>query len=202
MKLNTNNKAKRIFIPFCLGLTFLAVTVINIVSPSTNFNLIPVITKQGLKSDSAFVISLPLIKQYELATVKGEAVMVMKKNSLLNFIAPKSELVIDNLYALAGILICLIFCINFWNYDERKPFTVKLYNTIQWIQGILFLTWILNSVRHLIVRKSILEITNNEYSIENFPFTKPEFWLFVLITALAKIIKKGIQIQKEQELTV
>lgn len=196
------NAARRLFLPIGLLLIFFSSIIINIASPSTNFNLIPVIKKTGLKSDSAFLSSLPIIQEYDKVTVYGEAVIRMKKNSLINFIAPKTELFTDNLYALAGISTCLIFCINFWHYNKSKIFTKKLLNTILWIQIVLTLTWILNIIRYSTMRSYFQQITNNEYSFDNFPFSKPEFWLLLLFVAFAKIVKHGIQIQQEQDLTV
>ncbi len=196
------NKVRLLLLAIVLLLMFFTSIIINIFSPSTNFNLIPVIKKTGLESDSAFLASLPLIQEYDKVIVYGEAVIRMKKNSLINFIAPKTELFTDNLYALAGIFTCLIFCINFWHNNESKLFNKKLLNTIFGIQIVLFLTWILNIIRYSSMRSYFLQITDNEYSFDNFPFSKPEFWLLLLFIAFAKIVKHGIQIQQEQDLTV
>lgn len=202
MFVNKFKKAKRLFIPVFIGLLLFTSLVINIISPSLNFNFIPVTTKNGLKSDSVYLASVPVIKEYEKAVIKGDAMMVMRRNSILNFIAPKSVVIEDNLYALAGIAICLIFCINLWNYDESKPFTIKFLKTIEWTERILLLTWIINIIRIFIIRTDILRITNLEYTFDIIPFAKPEFWLWLFFAAFARLIKRGILIQQEQDLTV
>lgn len=197
-----NNRFRRLYLPVAFILLLITVIITNVVSPTTNFNFVPIVAKHGMKSDSSYLNSLPVLKQYQKATIYGEHIMVIKFNDMVNFISPKTTIAIDNLYALSGILICLVFCVNFWKYDESNPFTSKLLKTIFWIEKILLVTWLINIIRHRAIRNTILKMTNNEYTLDFVPFANPEFWLYIFTVAFAKIIQQGVRLQQEQALTV
>lgn len=196
------SKINRVWLPFSLSLIMLTSVIINIASPALNYNLIPVVKKEGSVSDSAYLASLPLIQKFEKVTVFGNHIIRTRNNSFLNFIAPKTSFITDNLYAFSLFICGLIITFSFWNYDKEKPFTGRLSSCMNKVAVILFITWLLNQLRSYLFNKEILTLTKNEYTYESFLFEKPEFWVSLILFRLVYVMKKGEKIQQEQDLTV
>lgn len=192
----------RLFTPIGLIILFSLVIVFNIITPSKNFNFIPVQSVNAKTSDSAYLSSLPVLKDYEKAYLKGINIVFLKENSFINFAAPKTEIITDNLYALGVLFLLAFFILTFWQFDKEKPFTQKLINYMGKTEIVLLMMWITNILRHYLINRHILSITNDEYCLDIFIWGMPEFWLLFIVTSLKSIIKKGLDLQQEQSLTI
>ncbi len=193
------NKILSLFPVIAFTLIFLAVIVTNIVK--LNYDEVIVNVQQKVPKGAEEIF--PVLKNYTDVNIKGEDILALKDNHLfLKFIAPKNELIIDNLYAF-GLLICgLIIIYSFWNYNKEKPFAGKLSICIDNVGTILLLLWLVNCLRTFLFNKEVLSLTNHEYMYELPPFEKPEFWVAILLLRLAYVMKKGENLQQEQDLTV
>ena len=195
----TLKKILSLFTVISITLVFLAIVITNIVKLSPD----EVIVNVHQKLPKGSVESFPIIKSYTNTSIKGEHILVLKENKLfLKFAAPKNELLMDNLYALAFFVCGLIIIYFFWNYNKEKPFTSRLSICLENMGTILILTFLLNSLRTHLFNKEVLALTNNEYIYKSLLFEKPEFWASVVLLRLAYVMKKGEKLQKEQELTV
>lgn len=190
------NRALKFFMPAGFIILFTTVIIINIVSPATNFNFIPVQAKHTIKSDAAYLASLPLIKDYATVSLKGEHILILKGNSFINFISPKTSIPIDNLYALAFITILVFFILTFWKVELENLRNKQLVSFLGKVEVTLAIAWILNILRHFFLRRYFLNVTNDEYTLDFNVFIMPEFWILFLVNRLKVFISKEIELKK------
>jgi hypothetical protein len=148
--------------------------------------------------------SLPILKQYNSAVLKGSPIIVIDKPSLwIKIIAPYSDpFLLDNLFCFFAIIIGIIVIINLWDFNQQRPFSKQLSRAMNWSVVLLLVCWLINWLRMLWFNNLVETISNKKYFYEHSAFTRIEFWLALLLLQISGLIEKAEEYQEEQDLTV
>jgi hypothetical protein len=146
----------------------------------------------------------PVIKEYSSTTIRSIPSLFEdseKSNShLSNWIEPRQNIPDAALFLIVSI-VCIV---SFWKFDFRQPFDGKLSKTL-FLVGLIF--WIflpIDMLRTYIMDIIIRKKTNDDYTYVN-PYLDIDYlkvFVGAILIRVAKIVRKGETLQKEQELTV
>lgn len=146
----------------------------------------------------------PLIKNYEISEVRSKPEIIIKKPSLfLALLWPREKNTMDSLYAFFILTMAIIALVKLWNFDYTKPFMYNLAKTSRWVAWLMLSFWAIDLIRVLWFDNLVISLTNDEYYYVNPVHYLPlQLWIGIILFRLSQLIKKGEDLQKEQELTI
>lgn len=133
-----------------------------------------------------------------IVLTKGE-ISINELTSKMRYLGPRPF--IDPIYALLFFLSALIMVFFFWNFDYKNPFTKKTLLGLQIAFCLFIIFFIINFFRYDWFAEQVKLLTNGQFKYEK-PLLIPEFLMLFVLFRLIKIFKKGIGLQRDNDLTV
>lgn len=139
---------------------------------------------------------------YSNAVILGTGeIHIAKVSSNMRYLAPRPS--IDLIYALLFFLSALILVFFFWDFSYKNPFTKKALLGLQVGFALLIVFMVVNFFRYNWFGQQVKILTNGEFVYHKpVPILSPEFWILLILIRLIRIFKKGVGLQKENDLTV
>jgi hypothetical protein len=139
---------------------------------------------------------------YTINATKEISIKNIRFPNLLIF--PAHTIMLDVFY----LLYC--FCINmiviFLVYQEHKKglFKSNISKYTKILAAAFLLLSILNTLRWINLNTQILKITNGNFKVFQLydSLARPEFWIFIVLTIITRVLKQAEILQKEQDLTI
>lgn len=142
------------------------------------------------------------LQTFSNALVLGPGkISIAKVSPKMRYLAPRP--IIDPIYALLFFLSSIIIVSFFWDFTYKNPFTKKALLGLQIGCGLLIVFMVVNFFRYDWFDEQVKLLTNGQFSYNKpVPIWSPEFWLLIVIIRLIRIFKKGVGLQKDNDLTV
>lgn len=142
------------------------------------------------------------LQAFSNAVVLGPGkISIAKVSSNMRYLAPRPT--IDLVYALLFFLSALIIVFFFWDFSYKNPFTKKALLGLQIGFGLLIVFMVANFFRYDWFDEQVKMLTNGQFSYNKpVPILSPEFWILLVLIRLIRIFKKGVGLQKDNDLTV
>jgi hypothetical protein len=142
------------------------------------------------------------LQTFSNAVVLGPGkIRVAGVSPTMRYLAPRPT--IDPMYALFFFLSALIIVFFFWDFSYKDPFTKKALLGLQIGFGLLLVFMVANFFRYDWFDEQVKLLTNGQFSYNKpVPIISPEFWILLFLIRLIRIFKKGVGLQKENDLTV
>ena len=139
---------------------------------------------------------------YSNAVILGPGkIHIVDVSSNMRYLAPRPF--IDPIYALLFFLSALIIVFFFWDFSYKNPFTKKALLGLQIGVGLLIVFMVANFFRYDWFDEQVKALTNGQFVFNKpVPILSPEFWILLVLIRLIRIFKKGVGLQKENDLTV
>lgn len=125
-----------------------------------------------------------------------------EKNWWAKFIAPKDLFLTDSIYAFIILSCGTILLFATWYTGKEKPYSGNLSSALDWMSFLCLIGWVIVYFRATYFSSMVSSLTENRYSYAFNVFQEAILWISFPLQTLAYIIKRGENLQQEQDLTV
>jgi hypothetical protein len=135
------------------------------------------------------------------AVLSAGKIYIPEPTPPMRYLAPRASF--DVIYSVLFLLSAIVLVTFFWEFTYKRPFTIKTLWGLRILSWMLLIFAIIDYWRHTWFEEQVSQITVNQYFYEvPTPFAFPVFWIWAIMLRLVWIVKSGVDLQKDAELTV